>query len=41
MEQIGLAERELEEARGWLRRRRAPPIYRAHCEGRLLDGQIA
>ena len=41
MEQIGLAERDLEEARGWLRRRRAPPIYCAHCAGRLLDGQIA
>ena len=38
--QIGLAEREIEAARAWLGRRQAPPIYRAHREGKLSDGEI-
>ena len=38
--QIGLAEREIEAARAWLGRRQTPPIYRAHREGKLLDGEI-
>jgi len=38
--QIGLAEREIEAARAWLERREAPPIYRAHREGRLVSGEI-
>ena len=39
--QIDLAERDLAEGRSWLRERQAPPVYRAHREGRLSAAEIA
>lgn len=38
--QLAAARGKLEELRDWVRGLEPPPIYRAHCEGRLLEAEI-